>query len=151
MRWNRQLTGIVGAAVPPSVHTSGSKLDAANPRHGDFSAKWINKRRAVPMDQAGTIDKFLLQSEHRTEGTRMVQRILLIGATGLLGEPVARGLEDAGFSVRVMSRNISRARAKFSEPFEIVEGDALMRADVEEVLTGCDAVHISIDHDREDE
>jgi len=81
----------------------------------------------------------------------MVQRILVIGATGLLGEPVARGLEHAGFSVRVMSRDISRARTKFSEPLEIIEGDAMKRADVEEALAGCDAVHISIDHDREDE
>ena len=64
---------------------------------------------------------------------------------------MARGLEHAGFSVRVMSRDISRARVKFREPFEIIEGDALKRADAEEALTGCDAVHISIDHDQEDE
>lgn len=81
----------------------------------------------------------------------MLRRILVIGATGLLGQPVARCLEDVGFIVRVMSRNISRARAKFSAPFEIVEGDALKRADVEEALEQCDAVHISIAHDREDE
>ncbi len=83
-------------------------------------------------------------------GMRMAQRILVIGATGLLGEPVACGLRDAGFGVRVMSRNASRARAKFPEPFEAVEGDALMRADVAEALTGCGAVHLSIDHDQED-
>jgi uncharacterized protein YbjT (DUF2867 family) len=82
---------------------------------------------------------------------RMAQRTLVIGATGLLGEPVARGLRDAGFSVRVMSRNASRARTKFPEPFEVVEGDALKRADVAEALTGCDAVHLSIDHDEEDQ
>jgi uncharacterized protein YbjT (DUF2867 family) len=81
----------------------------------------------------------------------MAQRVLLIGATGLLGEPVTRGLADAGFSVRVMSRNVSRARAKFPQPFDVIEGDALKCADVEEALTGCDAVHISIDHDQEDE
>jgi uncharacterized protein YbjT (DUF2867 family) len=81
----------------------------------------------------------------------MAQRVLVIGATGLLGKPVARGLADAGFIVRVMSRNVSRARAKFPQPFEVFEGDALKRADVERALTGCDAVHISIDHDREDD
>jgi hypothetical protein len=46
----------------------------------------------------------------------MLQRILLIGATGLLGEAVAPGL---------------------------VEGDDLNRADVEETLAGCDSVHIA--------
>lgn len=81
----------------------------------------------------------------------MAQRVLVIGATGLLGEPVARGLQAAGFGVRVMSRDAGRARAKFPEPFEVVAGDALKVADVEKALTGCDAVHVSIDHDREEE
>ena len=81
--------------------------------------------------------------------TRMAPRVLVAGATGLLGEPVARGLKDAGFSVRVMSRNVSCARANFSQAFEVIEGDALKRADVERALAGCDAVHISIDHDQE--
>ena len=81
----------------------------------------------------------------------MIQRILLIGATGLLGEPVARGFQRAGFSVRVMSRNVVLARTRFPEPFEVVEGDALKRVDVEKALSGCDAAHISIDSDREDE
>jgi uncharacterized protein YbjT (DUF2867 family) len=81
----------------------------------------------------------------------MVRRILVSGATGLLGEPVACRLRETGFTVRVMSRNFSRARAKFPEPFEIFEGDALKRSDVAEALTGCEAVHISIDHDQEDE
>ncbi len=82
---------------------------------------------------------------------RVAQRILVIGATGLLGEPVAYGLRDAEFIVRVVSRNISGARATFPEPFEVIEGDAAKRADVDNALTDCDAVHISIDHDQEDE
>lgn len=82
----------------------------------------------------------------------MIRRILVIGATGVLGEPVARSLQDAGFNVRVMSRQAGRIRPKFREPpFEIVEGDTLNRADVEKALTGCDAVHISIEHDQEDD
>jgi uncharacterized protein YbjT (DUF2867 family) len=81
----------------------------------------------------------------------MAQRVLVVGGTGLLGEPVACGLRDAGFIVRVMSRNFSRVRGKFPEPFETFEGDALKLADVEKALTDCDAVHISVDHDKEDE
>jgi uncharacterized protein YbjT (DUF2867 family) len=80
----------------------------------------------------------------------MAGRILAIGATGLLGEPVARGLQNAGFHVRVMSRVASRARAKFADRFEIVEGDALNRADIDKALSDCEAVHISIDHAEED-
>jgi uncharacterized protein YbjT (DUF2867 family) len=81
----------------------------------------------------------------------MTRRILVIGATGVLGEPAARCLQDAGFSVRGMSRQASRARPRFPEPFELVEGDARNRADVVRALPGCDAVHISINHDQEDE
>jgi uncharacterized protein YbjT (DUF2867 family) len=81
----------------------------------------------------------------------MTRRILVIGATGLLGEAAARALQDAGFGVRVMSRRAGRARPKFPEPFEVVEGDARNRADVDRALAGCDAVHVSIDHDQEDE
>ncbi len=81
----------------------------------------------------------------------MRQRILVIGATGLLGGPVANGLREAGFTVRVMSRDARRVRARFGDPFEVVAGDALNVADVEKALGGCEAVHVSIDHDQEDE
>ena len=36
----------------------------------------------------------------------MNKRLLIIGATGLLGEPVARRLKKKGFSVRIMLRDI---------------------------------------------
>lgn len=75
----------------------------------------------------------------------------MIGATGLLGAPVARGLQAAGCAVRVMSRQAARARSMFPPPFEVVEGDALHPGDVERALAGCDAVHVSVDHEREGE
>jgi len=78
-------------------------------------------------------------------------RVLVVGATGLLGEPVARGLLAAGFGVRVLSRDAARARAMFPAPFEVAEGDALRRGDVARALAGCGAVHISLDHAREGE
>ena len=81
----------------------------------------------------------------------MAQRILVIGATGLLGKPVASALLAAGFGVRVMSRRIEQARSEFPEPFEVVEGDALDKGDVERALAGCHAVHVSVDHEQEDE
>jgi uncharacterized protein YbjT (DUF2867 family) len=80
-----------------------------------------------------------------------IRRALVIGGTGLLGAAVARGLHEAGVQVRVMSRRASRARAELPEPIELVEGDALDPEDVERGLSGCDAVHLSVDHDREDD
>ena len=81
----------------------------------------------------------------------MAQRILVIGATGLLGGPVADGLREAGFTVRVMSRDVHRVRERFEEPFEVAAGDALSVGDVEKAIADCQAVHISIDHDQEHE
>ncbi len=81
----------------------------------------------------------------------MIPRILVIGATGLLGEPVARALRGAGFGVRVMSRQSGLLRRTFPDSFELFEGDALNRADTEKALRGCGGVHISIDHDQEDQ
>ena len=40
----------------------------------------------------------------------MDKTILVIGATGMLGEPVARCLKEDGFKVRVMTRDANKAR-----------------------------------------
>ena len=56
----------------------------------------------------------------------MLQRILVVGATGLLGEPVANSLREARFTVRVMSRDARRARAKFAEPLDDDEMNNLL-------------------------
>jgi uncharacterized protein YbjT (DUF2867 family) len=81
----------------------------------------------------------------------MDPRILVIGATGLLGRPVAVRLQQAGFAVRVMSRNIAESRDTFPSSIDMAEGDAGSADDVQTALAGCTAVHISIHNDREDE
>lgn len=55
----------------------------------------------------------------------MEKRILLIGATGLLGEPVAYHLRRSGFIVRLLVRDIAKAAQLFGDDFEIVQGDFL--------------------------
>ena len=75
--------------------------------------------------------------------------ILVVGATGRLGEPVARRLLEDGFNVRILTRNADRARQRFGNEFEIVEGDASNVASLEKALTGCSGLHISISGDEE--
>jgi uncharacterized protein YbjT (DUF2867 family) len=53
----------------------------------------------------------------------MEKRILVIGATGLLGQPVAFHLKQSGFIVRLMLRNIEKAAKRFGDDFEFVKGD----------------------------
>ena len=53
----------------------------------------------------------------------MNKRVLVIGGTGLLGSPVTRQLQEDGFQVRIMARDLEKARAQFGEDYELVAGD----------------------------
>ncbi len=75
----------------------------------------------------------------------MSHRILVIGATGMLGEPVARQLQADDYTVRVFSRNASTARARFGAGYEVVEGDVENLASLDAAMQGCQAVHINLD------
>ena len=71
-------------------------------------------------------------------------RILVLGGTGLLGEPVARRLDGDGFRVRIFSPDPDRARDRFPGPFEWAAGDVTDAAALRRALAGCDGVHISV-------
>lgn len=74
----------------------------------------------------------------------MKKRILVLGATGLLGKPVACALQREGYQVRVFTRNIQKAQAIFDESFEIVAGDLLDDAELKNAMKDCYGVHISL-------
>jgi uncharacterized protein YbjT (DUF2867 family) len=79
----------------------------------------------------------------------MSRTILVLGGTGLLGEPVARQLQRDGFQVRIMARDTEQAREKFGEAFDIVAGDATNREAIQEALSGCYGVHLSLSGEAE--
>lgn len=74
----------------------------------------------------------------------MVKKILVLGATGLLGAPVARQLQADGFLVRIMARDVAKARSVFDESYEVVKGDVNDKVSLENALQGCQGVHISV-------
>ena len=75
----------------------------------------------------------------------MMQKIILVlGATGTLGKPVSCALKEAGFRVRIMTRDLQKARKVFDNSFEMVAGDPMDPACLEEALDGCYGVHISL-------
>ncbi len=74
----------------------------------------------------------------------MVHKILVLGATGMLGRPVAQSLHEEGFQVRVLTRDIDQALQLFDEEFEIVVGDITDIQSLERAMEGCDGVHISV-------
>ncbi len=70
--------------------------------------------------------------------------ILVIGATGMLGKPVAEQLMKDGFTVRVLVRNPEKARKLLGAGYEIVKGDFEDAASLKSAMQGCDGVHINI-------
>lgn len=74
-----------------------------------------------------------------------MQRIILIlGGTGMLGQPVALRLKADGFQVRIMTRDGQKARKMFDDSFEVVVGDPMDADCLEKALDGCYGVHISL-------
>lgn len=74
----------------------------------------------------------------------MNTRILVLGATGMLGAPVARRLQTDGFQVRILARDPQKAAQQFDDSFEIVTGDISDRASLQNAMRDCHGVHISV-------
>src|SRR5262245_37664526 len=74
----------------------------------------------------------------------MEKTILVVGGTGMLGQPVSHCLKEAGFRVRIMTRDRHKASALFDGSFEIAAGDPSDSGCLEQALDGCSGVHISL-------
>lgn len=71
-------------------------------------------------------------------------RILVIGATGLIGAPVARRLLADGHQVRLLVRDTARAKTLLGDGFEYVEGSVTDSQAVDRAVAGMNGVHISL-------
>lgn len=74
----------------------------------------------------------------------MRKTILVVGGTGMLGQPVSHRLKEDGFRVRIMTRDRQKAQKLFDDSFEIVSGNPVDTRSLEEALEGCYGVHISL-------
>lgn len=74
----------------------------------------------------------------------MPETILVVGATGLLGEPVARRLAESGHTVRVLSRNLDKARGLFGDQFQAVQGNVEDEDSLRKAMIGCTGVHLNL-------
>jgi len=75
----------------------------------------------------------------------MSNLVLVIGGTGMLGEPVARRLSADGYQVRIFTRHPDKARSKFGAEYEVVGGDVEDPPSLDAALAGCQAVHINLE------
>lgn len=74
----------------------------------------------------------------------MEKVILVLGATGLLGRPVCDALKEAGYQVRIMTRDLLKAQKLLDASFEMVAGDPGNSECLERAMDGCFGVHISL-------
>nr|WP_294894195.1 NmrA family NAD(P)-binding protein [uncultured Pedobacter sp.] len=72
-----------------------------------------------------------------------MKNIAIIGATGLLGKPVTHQLISAGFNVTVITRNIEKAKAIFTEA-NIVYGDLADKTSLINALKGQEIVYLNL-------
>lgn len=71
------------------------------------------------------------------------QKIAVVGATGLLGRPVAEELIAAGFEVTILARSLEKARQLFPTA-RVLPADVFDRASLEHGLEDQDAVYASL-------
>ncbi|NOY57941.1 MAG: SDR family NAD(P)-dependent oxidoreductase [Calditrichaeota bacterium] len=74
----------------------------------------------------------------------MKDTILVVGATGMLGEPVARQLQKDGYAVRVLARNPDKAKTKLGDSFDFIRGDVEDASSLVKAVDGCFGVHINL-------
>ena len=69
-----------------------------------------------------------------------MSEVLITGATGTVGWPIARDLAARGDSVRALVRDVDRARALLPDGVEPVRGDVADRESVRSAVAGAELV-----------
>ena len=75
----------------------------------------------------------------------MSNMVLVVGGTGMLGEPVARRLSADGHQVRIFTRRPDKARSRFGAGYDVVGGDVEDPPSLDAALAGCQVVHINLE------
>jgi NADH dehydrogenase len=70
--------------------------------------------------------------------------VLIIGATGMLGRPVARRLVSEGFTVRLLVRDLARAQLVLPAQCQFLRGDLRFQSTLLRALEGIDAIYLSL-------
>lgn len=70
-------------------------------------------------------------------------RIAIIGATGMLGQPVTHELIRAGFLVRIIARDPAQTRALLPR-VDVVQGDLRDKQSLKDALHGVDTVYLNL-------
>jgi uncharacterized protein YbjT (DUF2867 family) len=75
---------------------------------------------------------------------RPMKKIAMIGATGMLGIPVAIALMEAGFEVTALARNPVQARRLLPAAISVVQADVRDESSLREGLRGQEGLYLSL-------
>jgi uncharacterized protein YbjT (DUF2867 family) len=75
---------------------------------------------------------------------RPVKKIAMIGATGMLGIPVALALMEAGYEVTALVRDAARARRVLPAPVMLVDADVSDEESLRRGLKGHDGLYLNL-------
>ena len=70
-------------------------------------------------------------------------KILFIGATGMLGKPVAKQLMQSGFDVTLLARDTSKTLAQFPSA-KVIQGDVFDKSSLVKAFDQMDAVYMNL-------
>lgn len=75
------------------------------------------------------------------------KKIAIVGATGMLGQPVTEVLLDAGHTLRLLVRDPEKALSAFGTKVEIRKGDLQDKEAILEFLSGQDLLYLNLSVD----
>lgn len=70
-----------------------------------------------------------------------MKKILVTGATGLVGYSIVKALLKRNKNVRVLARSVEKAKNLFPAKVEVAKGDVLDQGSLENAVMGCDTVY----------
>lgn len=73
-----------------------------------------------------------------------MNKIAIIGATGMLGQPVTHAFISAGFEVTVFARNTDKARLAFGESVRVVEGTLKDTEKIQALLQDQESLYLNL-------
>jgi len=84
-----------------------------------------------------------MQSSSKVQGASG-RKILVTGATGYVGGRLLRALEDRGLQVRCLARKPAHLSSRVAAETEVVEGDVVSGAGLDEALSGVETAYYLI-------
>jgi len=70
--------------------------------------------------------------------------IAIIGGTGMLGAPVAKQLQQQGYTVRIINRDSAKAKKMLGDNYQYAQADIFDPVRLKTALQGCQGIHINL-------